>query len=122
MLNNGWHLGLAFGQLDHGYCSTSFASQGKTKDKVIIAEASESFPAASRQQFYVSVSRARSNCSIYTDDKVGLLDAVSGQGERMSATELAANAEILKRIRISTLQRSTNPPYEPQQKAVAHER
>jgi len=122
VLNNGWHLGPAFGQIDHGYCSTSFASQGKTKDKVIIAESSESFAAASRQQFYVSVSRGRSDCSIYTDDKDGLLKAVSGMGERMSATELAANARVLQRMQRAAIDKTFNPTPAIQRDAAANER
>ncbi len=97
VLDNGWHLGPAFGQLDYGYCSTSHASQGKTKDRVIIAESSDSFPAASREQFYVSVSRGRTHCSVYTDDKEGLVEAIGGTGDSLSATELAGRTFGLAR-------------------------
>lgn len=72
----------------HGYCVTSYASQSKSVDRVFIAESSESFRAADRQQFYVSVSRFKQALTIYTDDKRELLDAVSKSSERPSATDL----------------------------------
>lgn len=97
-LNNGWHIGPKFGQLDYGYCGTSHASQGKTKDKVIVAQSSESFPAASREQLYVSASRGRTQCSVYTDDKQGLLDAVTDSSDRLTATELASTMLIRSRV------------------------
>ena len=74
----------------HGYCTTSHASQGKTVDRVLIAMGAESFPAASQQQFYVSVSRGRKACTIDCADKRELLDAVGRSEVRTSATELAA--------------------------------
>ncbi|MDB5328652.1 MAG: traI, partial [Phycisphaerales bacterium] len=70
-LNNGWRIGRSFGHIDYGYATTSHASQGKTVDSFIIAESSDIFAAAGREQLYVSVSRGRTRCSIYTDDKRG---------------------------------------------------
>ncbi|MGC4031656.1 MAG: MobF family relaxase [Tepidisphaeraceae bacterium] len=87
-LNNNWNLGPNWGFAEYGYCSTSHASQGKTKDVVIIVESSQSFPAASREQFYVSAGRGRSRCSIYTDQKEGLLEAIRETSDRITATEL----------------------------------
>ncbi len=43
----------------YGYCATSHSSQGETVDKVIISQSSISRGAASREQFYVSVSRGK---------------------------------------------------------------
>jgi conjugative relaxase-like TrwC/TraI family protein len=74
--------------LEHGFVRTSHSSQGSTVDRVIIAQGSESFGASSREQFYVSISRGKESCMIYTDDKKGLLRAVQRSGERLSATEL----------------------------------
>ena len=72
----------------YGYCSTSHSSQGKTVDKVIISQSSVSHAAASKEQFYVSVSRGKSDISIYTDDKAGLRQAVTSSSQRMSAIEI----------------------------------
>ena len=40
------------------------------------------------EQFYVSVSRAKKELRIFTDDKRALLDAVSRREDRITATEL----------------------------------
>jgi ATP-dependent exoDNAse (exonuclease V) alpha subunit len=103
VLANGWTIGKNYGHLAHGYCVTSYASQGKTVDRLFLGISSASFPAASRQQFYVSVSRGRKGATIYTDDKEALLDAVSHSDDRVTATELVSGHEI--RERGATLQR-----------------
>ena len=87
-LANGFIVPKNYGGLTHGYVVTSHASQGATVDKVLIALGSESFAAANRQQFYVSVSRGREAVRLYTDDKAGVLDAVKANAARLSATEL----------------------------------
>ncbi|MEP0264002.1 MobF family relaxase [Dokdonia sp.] len=63
-----------FGNFDYAYCSTSYSSQGKTVDNVIIAQPSETFSATSLEQFYVSASRAREDIMIYTDDRERLFN------------------------------------------------
>ena len=89
-LKNGWTISKDSGHVTHGYVTTSHASQGKTVDRVFIAQGSESAGAASREQLYVSASRAKERCTIYTDDKDALLSAAKRSGVRMAATELAA--------------------------------
>lgn len=88
VLTNGWTVSRDYGHMTYGYVVTSHASQGKTVDRVFIGESSMSLPAASREQFYVSVSRGRERATIYTDDKEALLDAVKASDDRLSATEL----------------------------------
>lgn len=87
VLDNGWVVGKDFGHLAHGYVVTSHASQGKTVDRVFVGQSSRSFPASSREQFYVSASRGRERVTIYTDDKEALRDAIEQSDERLSATE-----------------------------------
>jgi hypothetical protein len=87
-LANGWVIPKDYGNLTHGYCVTSYGAQSKGVDRVFVAESSESFPAADRQQFYVSASRFKEALTIYTDDKQQLLNAVSKSSERPSATDL----------------------------------
>ncbi|HKQ49872.1 MAG TPA: MobF family relaxase [Phycisphaerae bacterium] len=87
VLTNGWKIARDFGHIAYGYVVTSHASQGRTVDRVLIGESAQSFPAASREQFYVSVSRGRQRATIYTDDKQALLEAVSRSDDRLSATE-----------------------------------
>jgi hypothetical protein len=69
-------------------------------DKVLVALGSDSFAAANREQFYVSVSRGREAVRLYTDDKEAMMDAVLGSAARLSATELMHGVNPL-------------PPHEP---------
>jgi len=89
-LLNGWVIPKDYGNLTHGYCLTSFSSQSKSVDRVFVAESSESFRAADRQQFYVSASRFKEALTIYTDDKQQLLEAVLKSSQRPSATDLVS--------------------------------
>jgi len=88
ILENDWVIPHDYGNLTHGYCVTSHVSQGKTVDRVFIAQSADSFPASSREQFYVSVSRGREKVTIYTDDKTALKESIWKSGTRLSATEL----------------------------------
>jgi conjugative relaxase-like TrwC/TraI family protein len=88
VFDNGWKIDKDYGHLDHGYVVTSHASQSKTVDRVFVGQSSQSFPASSREQFYVSASRGRYQVTVYTDDKEALLEAINQSDERLSATEL----------------------------------
>ncbi len=87
-LSDGKVLDKRYGHLDFGYVDTSYASQGKTVDRVFIATGNESLAAAGKQQWYVSVSRGREACKVYVDSKEDVRDAIAKKGERMSAVEL----------------------------------
>jgi hypothetical protein len=88
VLANGWTIDKDFGHLAHGYVVTSHAAQGKNVQRVFVGQSSQSFPASSREQFYVSASRGEEQVIVYTDDKQALLEAVSQSDERLSATDL----------------------------------
>jgi hypothetical protein len=88
VLDNGWVIAKDYGNLAYGYCVTSHGSQGKSVQRLLVAESEESLPAASREQFYVSASRGVEDIRIYTDDKNALMDAVSRSRQRPSATDL----------------------------------
>lgn len=90
VFDNGWVLAKDFGHLAHGYVVTSHASQGRTVDVVLVGQSSESFPASSKEQFYVSASRARKQVMIYTSDKEALKQAIEQSEERLTATELVS--------------------------------
>src|SRR5205085_12576974 len=96
ILSNGAILPPDFGHVTHGYYTTSHGSQGETVDRILIAEGAESLPAASREQFYVSVSRGRTSASIYTDDKRVLLARIQDTSHRLSAVELMAGEGTAK--------------------------
>lgn len=102
-LVNGWVVSKDYGNLTHGYCVTSYGSQSKRVDCVFVAESSESFRAADREQFYVSASRFKEALTIYTDDKEELLSAIFKTSERPSATDLM-NQQSRKTTRESDFQ------------------
>lgn len=87
-----------FGHLDHAYCITSHASQGKTVDEIFIAQPAATFPATDSKQLYVSVSRGRDKVHIYTDDKEELLTHASRMGDRQSAIELVGKHSVARDI------------------------
>ncbi|MCG8328572.1 MAG: relaxase domain-containing protein [Chitinophagales bacterium] len=88
-LHTGKTLAKSFGHVTYGYVTTSHSSQGKTVDHILIAQSGDSFPASNQQQFYVSISRGREACRIYTDDKKALEQAVKQNGQRMTAREVS---------------------------------
>jgi conjugative relaxase-like TrwC/TraI family protein len=71
----------------HGYAVTSHAAQGKTVDEVLVVASSRSLPAVSREQFYVSISRGRERCRIFTDDSDLLRSHVTDSSARLAAIE-----------------------------------
>ncbi|MGH7242378.1 MAG: MobF family relaxase [Phycisphaerales bacterium] len=97
ILTDGRVLASNFGHFTFGLAVTSHASQGKTVDNVFIWQPSTTFAAASRAQFYVSVSRARDKAMIFSDSKADLLEAVSHSDERLAATELVADMRAQER-------------------------
>jgi conjugative relaxase-like TrwC/TraI family protein len=88
VLNTGAILSAGNGHIAPGYATTSYTAQGKTVSHVIVAESTQSLPAASREQFYVSVSRGRHSVSVFTDDRAALLKAVSEDDQRTSVLQL----------------------------------
>lgn len=93
VLTNGWVIDRNYGFLAPGYVSTSHRAQGKTVDRVLIAESAISYPAVDQAQFYVSVSRGRTQAEIFTDDKIALHEAVQKHDARVSATEMMSEGE-----------------------------
>jgi conjugative relaxase-like TrwC/TraI family protein len=122
-LANGWVVAKDFGHLTRGYVVTSHASQGRTVDRVLIAQSTESFPASSQQQAYVSISRGRKNATIYTDDKGALLDAICHSDDRLTATELLSGRDHHDRaVAIGRMQRQAERTVEPERKSPEIER
>jgi conjugative relaxase-like TrwC/TraI family protein len=74
--------------IDYGYASTSHSSQGATVDRVIVnIDTARSAELVNRKQFYVSISRARHNISVYTDDRNRLDQVTSRSREKSMALE-----------------------------------
>ncbi|MBI1183598.1 relaxase domain-containing protein [bacterium] len=104
-LDNGKTLSKDISHFKHGYVETSYSSQGKDCQDVLISMSEMSFAASNEQQFYVSVSRGIHSARIYTSDKDELKKAIARSGNRMSATELAEHA---KRRQLQIRQRDYN--------------
>jgi conjugative relaxase-like TrwC/TraI family protein len=81
----------------HGYAVTSHAAQGKTVDEVLVVASSRSLPAINQQQFYVSISRGRERCQVFTDDKELLRSHVTCSNARMAAVEVMPAMAVRRR-------------------------
>ena len=88
----------------HGYAVTSHAAQGKTVDEVLVVASSRSLPAINQQQFYVSISRGRDACRVFTDDAEMLRSHVTRSSARLAAVEVVPPAHHRKFI-LTVLQR-----------------
>ncbi len=87
-LDNGKLLPEGWGHMSLGYVDTSYASQGKTVDRVFVAVGNQSLPAANIKQWYVSLSRGKELAKVYVEDKKEVRDAIAKGSERLSAVEL----------------------------------
>jgi conjugative relaxase-like TrwC/TraI family protein len=70
-----------------GYAVTSYGSQGKTVDTVLLADAAN-VAATNANQWYVSISRGRKKVVVFTSDKDGLRTNIQRAGERELALDL----------------------------------
>ncbi len=70
-----------------GYAVTSYSSQGKTVDTVLVAD-SGCQAVADRHHWYVAVSRARKRVQIFTPDKEALRANIEHNGERALALDM----------------------------------
>jgi len=82
----------------HGYAVTSHAAQGKTVDEVMLVASSRSLPAINQEQFYVSISRGRERCQIFTDDSDLLRLHVTRSSARLAAVEAMPQRDFLQTI------------------------
>ncbi len=88
----------------HGYAVTSHAAQGKTVDEVLVVASSRSLPAINQQQFYVSISRGRDACRVFTDDAEMLRSHVTRSSARLAAVEVVPSVQRRKFI-LNVMQR-----------------
>jgi conjugative relaxase-like TrwC/TraI family protein len=74
--------------IEHGYATTSHSSQGATVDTVLVnVDTERSATLVNQKQLYVSISRARHDAQIYTNDKEALEKAVSRDVQKSTALE-----------------------------------
>lgn len=85
---------------DHAYTVTTYAAQGKTKTEVIDHEDSRLKHLTNQRNFYVVITRAEQQTTIYTDDKKELLKKIQrNTGEKLSALEVTG--KLIKKQRRS---------------------
>jgi len=89
ILADGRTIPVSYRTFVHGYAVTSHAAQGKTVDEVLVVASSRSLPAISQEQFYVSISRGRDRCQVFTDDTELLRSHVTRSSARLAAVEVA---------------------------------
>jgi conjugative relaxase-like TrwC/TraI family protein len=82
----------------HGYAVTSHAAQGKTVNEVLVVASSRSLPAVHQEQFYVSISRGRDACRVFTDDMELLRSHVTRSSARLAAVEVVPHVRRQKFI------------------------
>jgi conjugative relaxase-like TrwC/TraI family protein len=97
-LADGRSLPASYNTFTHGYAVTSHSSQSKTVDDVLLVASSKSFAAVNREQFYVSISRGRERCHVFTDDADLLARRVTDSHERKAAVELQALRDDLAKL------------------------
>jgi hypothetical protein len=96
-LSDGRTLPASYRQFVRGYAVTSYGSQGKTVDHVLLAD-SASRAATNAQQWYVSISRGRKSIRIFTPDKAALRQHITRTGDRPLALDLAPSPARKPRI------------------------
>jgi conjugative relaxase-like TrwC/TraI family protein len=78
--------------LDYALVSTTYSSQGKTADRVMIA----ADKTMGKESFYVAVSRAKYDLKIYTEDKSDLLKLARKSKAKEIAIELIGSKPVAK--------------------------
>lgn len=91
--------------LNRGYAVTSYASQGKTVDTVLFADAA-SRAASNDQQWYVTISRGRKRVIVFTPDKEALRLAAHRAGARPLALEVSPLPSSNSRRALAWVQRA----------------
>jgi conjugative relaxase-like TrwC/TraI family protein len=91
VLNDGRRMRRDGTRIDQGVCITSYASQCRTVDQVVVLP-----DGSDAKSWYVSLSRAREAMHVYTRDKAALRQSVMHPGERKSVWELV---EALGRLK-----------------------
>jgi conjugative relaxase-like TrwC/TraI family protein len=87
-LDDGKVIPATAGHWNHAYCVTSFGSQGKTVQRVVVDMPSASRGAINQEQMYVSASRGKAWMRNYTDDKEGLKAAVQRSSRKLAALDI----------------------------------
>ncbi|MGH1384294.1 MobF family relaxase [Kordia sp.] len=96
-LSNGKIIQKDNGHYKHAYCETSYSSQGKDAQHVYVSMSDLSFGGASKESFYVSVSRGKEKATIFTSDRDALKSSIHKSNRRQTAQEIASKEEQRRR-------------------------
>ena len=94
---------------NRGFATTSYASQGKTVDTVLLSDSGRT-PATNHKQWYVSISRARRKVLVFTKNKAELRAQIHRSGDRGLALDLLPAGSAVK---VSGMTQSPASPLEP---------
>jgi Protein of unknown function (DUF3991) len=72
--------------LDYALVSTTYGSQGKTAERVLISASAN--PTVSQESFYVAISRAKTDLKLYVQDQADLLERASQSKAKENPLEL----------------------------------
>lgn len=86
--------------LDYGYCQTVHSAQGQTCERVMI-EVEASGTVGGESLYYVAISRAEHEVTIYTDDKGSLPEAMTRTDEKSAALDLPEQKAQTKEAEMS---------------------
>lgn len=73
--------------LQHGYCQTVHAAQGQTCERILM-DIPASSATSNESSYYVAISRATREVTLYTDDRYRLPQALSREDVKTAALEL----------------------------------
>lgn len=92
----------------HDYVSTVHAAQGQTADRVMINAESYRTNLLNERSFYVAISRAREEISVYTDDVRELTRGIEERtGEKTTALEKPVEASKVTSVEVTRNERGT---------------
>ncbi len=104
--------------LDYAIVSTTYSSQGKTADRVMIA----ADKTMGKESFYVAVSRAKYDLKIYTEDKSDLLKLARKSKAKEIAIELISSKPVGKLAATTKQSISTTTQLPTTNEEITHER
>lgn len=86
---------------DHGYAVTSHSAQGLTAERVLVHADTSVHPDLLNSRFgYVSISRARHDAAVFTNDAAKLAQQLTAQVSKTSALDIASVSAVTHGFRI----------------------
>lgn len=83
-----------YNYIDHAYALTTHKAQGITTDKVIINLDSSQKALNNRNAYYVDISRAKFDVSIYTDSKTAIMTQIKDFSQKLSSRDFHIKQDL----------------------------